>query len=89
MIRFRDFVPDETEAAAFLKPARFEDAETIIGEINTFVSQYKVEVINIETVLMPNLRGSDSGSTDMQLHTSGEMGAYWYQVFRLWYRYPE
>ncbi|NJN77876.1 MAG: hypothetical protein HC803_05720 [Saprospiraceae bacterium] len=44
------------------------------------------EIINIETVVLPNMHSkSEGGSTDSEL-SFAEFRPVWYQFFRVWYR---
>ena len=79
MIQFKDFVPKETKAAGFFSGADYEQLEETMQEVNAWVAQERVQVFNIETVLLPNIH-NENGSADTHLRTSGDVSAYWHQV---------
>jgi hypothetical protein len=47
-----------------------------------------VRVINVETVVLPNIAGVDDASK-IEIRTSGEISSYWYQVIRIWHETPD
>lgn len=87
MIHFKDFVPEVKDKGGIFRPPVVElFAETLI-EANTWLAHNKVDVVNIETVVLPNIHSKgEEGSVDTQLHTAGEMGSYWHQFIRVWYQ---
>ena len=87
MIRFIDFVPAELQKAGFLRAAVMEQFEDCLQRANAWIDQHGVEVMNIETVVLPNMHGPDEeGSIGTKLHTQGEWPVDWYQFIRIWYR---
>ena len=53
----------------------------------TGVAETGVRVINLETVVLPNLSSVDDASK-VGIRTSGDMSSYWYQIVRVWYENP-
>lgn len=87
MFDYRDFHPDQLEPGGFFKVAKWEPFEAAMKRANEWVEEHEVEVINIETVVLPNIYSpGEEGSEDAKLHTSGEYGSGWYQVLRVWFR---
>ena len=87
MIGFKDFVPGMKDRGGLFRRPEMEQLSESIREANEWISQNDVEVINIETVVLPNMYcPGEEGSTDVQLSTSGDMGSSWYQFVRVWYR---
>lgn len=69
MITFKDFVPEEGE-----------QFDAIVERVNNWVHDNGVRVINLETVVLPNIeRTSDTEIWQDPKDT------YWYQFIRLWY----
>ena len=85
MIRFKDFAPEETAAAGFFSAAQYEILEETVDRANDWIVQTGVIVLNVETVVLPNLHRED-GTTDTEIRTSGDMSSYWFQFVRV--RYP-
>jgi hypothetical protein len=60
----------------------------VLGKLNQWVHENQnLEVVNIETVVLPNIHDSqEEGSQDTELWTGGESSSQWYQLLRIWYR---
>ena len=85
MIKVRDFAPPAEELGLLGKSpvAGFERA----GEsANQWIEAFDINVVNIETVLLPNVE-SEQGTGEAELATSG--ATFWYQIVRVWYRDDE
>ncbi len=85
-ILFKDFAPAATKKQTLIfvttTVGSFEDA---VMRANRWVDERSVDVINVETVVLPEMHSED-GTTDTELTTSGEMRSQWYQFVRVWYR---
>lgn len=89
MIRYFDFVPPQFSPAGFLRSAQYGTLEQALDMANQWIQQAGVKVINIETVVLPNIhRQGEEGSSDPALRTSGEVASYWHQFIRVWYETP-
>ena len=56
----------------------------------TIIDRSVVDVVNVETVVLPNIWSQyEEGTTDPALHTSGDMASQWNQFIRVWYRADE
>lgn len=87
MIKFQDFVPEIKDEGGFFKSATFEQLSEPLGRANEWIANNDVEVINVETVTLPNIfNPGEEGSTDTNLRSSGEFGTYWHQFIRVWYQ---
>ena len=85
MILFKDFVPKQVSEPRFLSRGQYEAFEGTVARANDWITQVNANVLNVETVVLPNIHmRHEEGSTDPQLAT-GE-GAYWHQLVRVWYR---
>jgi hypothetical protein len=87
MIQFRDFVPRMLSAPAFFKMGEYETFAEAVAAANQWIDQQCIEVINIETVVLPNIWSRfEEGSTDGSLGISGDSPSFWHQIVRVWYR---
>jgi len=87
MLEFRDFVPQMTDKGGFFRMPTMQQLSQALREANAWIAQNQVNVINIETVVLPNIHSpGEEGSQDVLLTTSGEMSAHWCQLIRVWYR---
>lgn len=87
MIRYKDFTPRQTAKGGIFKAPTYEELSQTLATANAWIAEKQIKVINIETVVLPNMHNmGEEGSEDVQLHTSGEMGTYWYQFIRVWYQ---
>ena len=54
---------------------------------NEWIAENGVDVVNIETVVLPEIWEKDEeGTTDVDIRTSGECSSYWHQFIRVWYK---
>ncbi|PCJ58421.1 MAG: hypothetical protein COA79_12940 [Planctomycetota bacterium] len=85
-IKFIDFAPEATKKTTFIfTTTDVKSFQSAVDQSNEWVSNNDVEVINIETVVLPQIH-SEEGTTDSMLTTSGEMMSNWYQFIRVWYK---
>ncbi|MEQ8820955.1 MAG: hypothetical protein RLY93_11995 [Sumerlaeia bacterium] len=88
MIGFEDFVPAQLDKPGFLKRAQYEPLSEVMKRLNAWVEQHQVEVLQFETVVIPNMHSRwEEGSRDPETGTGGEVGSVWNQFIRVWYRY--
>jgi hypothetical protein len=86
MLRYHDFLPKMTRPAGFLAPAEHEPFDAAVAAANRWIEQNGVRVINIETVVLPNIFSRfEEGTHDASLATSGESPSFWHQFIRVWY----
>lgn len=87
MINFKDFNPEIKEKGGFFKMPAFEQLSDSLSKANQWIAEEQVEVVNIETVVLPNIYDAgEEGTSDVQLRTSGDSSAYWHQFIRVWYK---
>ena len=90
MIGFIDFAPRMVRPGALFRLAEYEALQQAVAAANRWVRQYGVSVLNVETVVLPNIyRSGEEGSADPHLVMSGEMMSEWFQVVRVWYEAPD
>lgn len=81
-IACRDFLPEVTVRGILSN--EYEDLGATIARANAWITSQHIDVINVETVLQPNL--AHRGRSDENgIRTSGEVSSYWFQVVRVWY----
>jgi hypothetical protein len=89
MIAYRDFAPRQLTAAALLRPATFESLDEALAAANAWIESNKVNVLNLETVVLPNVWSPhQKGTADPQMVTQSEFAVAWNQFIRVWYRKP-
>jgi len=85
-IRARDFSAEQISPGGFFRSARWAPVDDALREASAWVTQNNIRIINIETVVMPNIWNSgEEGTKDAHTVTSGEMHSSWYQFIRVWY----
>lgn len=84
-IAFKDFFPEVTKRGILLK--RREVFSATVARANAWVSSSGVRVINIETVVVPNLGGKEMAKADF-VSDGGFFPAPWQQFVRIWYEGP-
>lgn len=86
MIDYKDFIPRQTEGPGFFSEARYESLNEALRAANTFVADGSLKVLNIETVVLPNVWDSaEEGTRDASIRTSADMSSTWHQFIRVWY----
>ncbi|MFY0651014.1 MAG: hypothetical protein JXQ96_03225 [Cyclobacteriaceae bacterium] len=84
-VEVKDFVPEKAKGS-FFKSGEIQKFEAIQSQLNDWLQTNDVKVVNIETLLLPNIHEADEeGSFDTELFTGGETHSQWYQIIRLWY----
>ncbi len=87
MIQFRDFVPEMLSAPALFKAGEYESMDAALAAANSWIKEFDIQIINVETVVLPNIWSRyEEGTTDVALGTSGEMPSHWHQFVRVWYQ---
>ncbi len=91
MLSFTDFLPARLDPGDRRLRVGFSSLSTSVAAANEWLHENPdVEVINVETVVLPNMYQSrEQGSTDAALQLRGQRGDVMYQFVRVWYRSPE
>jgi len=87
MIAFRDFAPQVVEQGGFLKWTKYEDFADIVERVNTWIDEQSVQVMNIETIQLPEERAwctSRTGTTTTYYPVAESPRMR--QIVRVWYR---
>ncbi len=87
MLKYKDFVPQEVSAPGFLRPGQYESFDAAIEAANQWLSESRVRLIILETVVLPNIHSRwEEGSSDASIGTSGDSPSHWHQFLRCWYQ---
>lgn len=91
MIHFKDFTPQIVKKGGLFKSDEFETFDQTLKRFNDWSKQTPdIEIINIETVVLPNIHSSrEEGSEDTDLGTYGDVPTQWHQFIRVWYKAGE
>lgn len=90
MIAFRDFLPPTQVERSAWKGDSFAAAplSQIIPTINAWIASEGIDVVNIETVVLPSLFSPQEDGTTDDSHLRAYNVTDWHQVVRVWYRAP-
>lgn len=92
MIKFKDFFPEFVSGTHLFKTpigAKVELIPLVVKRVNNWVDSSAIEVINIETVVIPYLRDSKDIEEKSEITQQGlyiEYSNCWSQGIRVWYR---
>jgi hypothetical protein len=91
---FRDFAPKQKRPAGFFQSAEYDNLMDAVFQANHWVRDHNVKVLNIETVVLPNILEKE---TTPEATMEGSVATYegishynhWYQFIRIWYEFEE
>lgn len=87
MLAYKDCAPKQISPVGLLKAAEYESFNEAVAAANAWIERKGVDVINVETVVLPSLSGPHSeGSTDPNVVLQPSFAATWNQFIRVWYR---
>jgi len=88
MIAFKDFAPQQIKPGGLLSLPVYEMFDSAVQAANAWVTGESVHVLNVETVLLPNLwRGGGKGTGDPLVRAQGgDFPVDWSQFVRVWYQ---
>lgn len=81
-IAHQDFVPVTNRSGFF--STDYEPLDSVVARANAWMTEVGARVVNIETVLLPNIGLAESAGEN-GLRTSGDISSHWFQVVRVWY----
>lgn len=81
-IGYKDFLPAVLKSGLF--STEHETLPLAVARANEWIRESGVTVINVETVVLPNVREVEDAS-QVGIRTSGELSSYWFQIVRVWY----
>ena len=79
-VNYQDFFPAVLKSGIF--QMEYEAIPAVIVRVNEWVLAAGVNIVNIETVVLPNVQNPETASKSGLI--VGEISA-WYQVVRVWY----
>jgi len=86
LIAFRDFVPKQTGSEpallGLLQAPVFEELPQVLSRANRWIARKGVRVLNVETVLLPNVAVQQTEQITM---TTNQTVDRWRQFIRVWY----
>lgn len=83
----KDFTPQILKKGGLFKTTEIETFDDLEAAMNKWINEENVDVVNIETVVLPNIHDADEqGSEDTMLGTGRESSSNWYQLIRVWHR---
>ncbi len=87
MLHYKDFVPKQITAPGLFKDGDHESFDHAVEAANQWLTETKVKLINLETVVLPNIWSRwEEGSGDASIGTSGDTPSRWHQFLRCWYQ---
>jgi hypothetical protein len=86
MIQYKDFAPQIAKRGPFGGPAEFESFSDVVSAANQWVENGAIQVINVETVVLPDSsKGTSEGIYTVTI-ISGNTTINGLQCVRIWYR---
>ncbi len=88
MISYRDFAPHVIKRGLLHSDA-YENFDAAVAAANAWIQESKIDLMSVETVVLPNISGDKSeGTSDGRVETEEAMTSIneWYQFLRVWYR---
>jgi hypothetical protein len=82
LLNYHDFFPAVLKSGFF--STEHEDLPATVARAGQWVTESGVRVINVETVVLPNIH-TVADASQVGIRTSGEMSSRWYQIVRVWY----
>ncbi|MEM6642480.1 MAG: hypothetical protein AAF616_05845 [Bacteroidota bacterium] len=87
MIKNIDFTPQVTKKGGLFKSTQMQGFSEVVDQMNEWIKESNPDVINIETVVLPNMFDPDEeGSEDTMIGAGGQSNVLWHQFIRVWYR---
>jgi hypothetical protein len=93
---FRDFAPKQKRPSGFFQSAEYDNLMDAVIQANRWVVEHRVRVLNIETVVLPNILEKEKAK-GKEATMEGSVATYegishynhWYQFIRVWYEFEE
>jgi hypothetical protein len=94
MIQCKDFAPRITERGPFGGAADYESFSEVVSEVNQWIESSTIQVINVETVVLPDsLKSTSDGDYGLTVSSgfhpvmiSQGVTVNCFQCVRVWYR---
>jgi hypothetical protein len=85
MIVFRDFVAKVLTPEGFMKQPKLEPFDIVVHRANNWIRNEGIKVINVETVVLPNIHSTREEGTGDTYIVAGDASNSWNQFVRVWY----
>jgi hypothetical protein len=85
MIAFQDFVPQRQRKRLLGVLTDYENLHELVSRVNQWIEQQRIDVLNVETVLITKLPDEPDASPAARMDSQG-MTMSTYQIVRVWYR---
>ncbi|NEQ19077.1 MAG: hypothetical protein F6K28_03910 [Microcoleus sp. SIO2G3] len=94
MIQYKDFAPRITERGPFGGPSEYESFSEVVSAVNQWIENTTIQVINVETVVLPDsLESTSDGIYGVTVSNgvypvmiSQGVTVNCFQCVRVWYR---
>jgi hypothetical protein len=94
MIQCKDFAPRITERGPFGGASDYESFSDVVSEVNQWIASTTIQVINVETVVLPDrIEGTSDGVYGVTVSNgvypvmiSQGVTVNYFQCVRVWYR---
>ncbi|NMG08565.1 hypothetical protein [Brasilonema sp. UFV-L1] len=94
MIQYKDFAPRITKRGPFGGPSEYEFFSEVMSEVNQWIASTTIQVINVETVVLPDsLKSTSDGVYGVTVSNgvypvmiSQGVTVNCFQCVRVWYR---
>ena len=84
MLKYRDFIPEDQ--SRLLNPTRsYEHFDSLVDRANAWTRARGIEVINAETIVLPNIRPKKSSESPGSAVSCAGL-TNWAQILRIWYQ---
>ena len=80
-LQYKDFSPSAVEHKVL--STEYESFSEVVAHANDWIRDSGVTVLNVETIVLPNLQ--EAKDTSQVMKTIGQSGCYLFQVLRVWY----
>jgi hypothetical protein len=88
-IQFRDFFPESLpsrkKVLGLIPVPEHEPLDVVLERVNEWVAAERVDVVNVETVLLPQVEGAAETARGW-LVAQHDFNTNWYQIIRVWFR---
>jgi len=87
MIQYIDFFPDVIDTSLLGIVRAVDSFDAVVKVANNWTASNPVEVVNIETVLIPQSQAiKEAPKSKEGFYPEGHNPTHWYQGIRIWYR---
>ena len=86
MIKFKDFVPEMLAEPGLFREGSYESFELAVETANDWIKEYDIRVVNVETVVLPNIWSRYEEGSPADLRTEWHVGR-WQELRRRRGRY--